>query len=152
MAKTKTKNAVTKTPGKELSRPAKKARAKVNKGSTIYHVDADFINKVRALAIDNATYTDCAIMLGMSPQNFGHIIRKHPAVQEAYDEGKAFHRVSLSRKLSQLAVQQNNVAAAIFLAKQSPENGGLGMSDRNELIGKGGGAIQIQFLPGDEKL
>jgi len=146
---TKTQEIATVSPAKK-TRPSRAKNG--GNGNRVFVVNEEFLHKVKSLALDNATYKDCAAALGMSHQNFGHLVRGNPKVAEAYDTGKAYHRISLSRSLSDMAIKQKNVAAAIFLAKQSEDQGGLGMSDRQEMTGKGGAPIQITFLPGDEKL
>ena len=117
-----------------------------------YIIDDDFLQKVRLLGGLNATYEDAAIFLGMSHQNFGRLVRENEKVTKAFESGKTNNRLSLRRKLTSLAIDKDNVAAAIFLAKQAESNGGLGMSDRAEISGKDGGPVQIQFIEGDDKL
>lgn len=115
-------------------------------------ITEELLKKVRWLGTRNATHVDAALFLGMSHQNFGRLVREDEKVKNAFESGRSHHRLSLRGKLTQLAMEKDNVAAAIFLAKQTEENGGLGMSDRQEHTGAGGGPISISFIAGDENL
>lgn len=129
-------------------KPGNKSVTQFKKGEgTKYKIDDVFLAKVQELGGANATYADCAHALGMSHQNFGRLVRENEKVTMAYEAGKAHHRISLRRRLTEMAMNGNNVAAAIFLAKND-----LGMSDRAELTGKDGGPIEIRFIEGDENL
>ena len=135
--------------------PAKRPSAKSLsnlKHEPKYKVDEEFLKKVKNLGRNNATYKDAAHVLGMSHQHFGRLVRENPKVTAAYEAGQAINRVSLRQKLTQMALEKDSIPAMIFLAKQTELNGGLGMSDRAEVSGTGGGPIEIKFIEGDDKL
>lgn len=70
--------------------------------------------------------------------------RKNPKFAEIMERGKAKGRVSVRRALIRMALNNNNVAAAIFLSKNL-----LGYKDvvNTEHTGLGGGPIQIAAKP-----
>ena len=132
-------------------RPSAKSLANL-KTEPKYKVNEEFLKKVKNLGRNNATYKDAAHVLGMSHQHFGRLVRENPKVTAAYEAGQAVNRVSLRQKLTQMALEKDSIPAMIFLAKQTELNGGLGMSDRAEVSGSGGGPIEIKFIAGDDKL
>ena len=100
------------------------------------------VQDVEKLAALQCTDEDMAACFHVNLRTFERR-RKQRAFAEAIERGRALGRVSLRRRLFELA-KKGNVAAAIFLAKNL-----LGYRDaiRNEHSGPDGGPIPIEARP-----
>jgi hypothetical protein len=110
-------------------------------GSGRKRVNID-LEQVERLCAIQCTDEELASFFGVSPRTIERR-KSQPAFAEAMASGKAKGRLSLRRKLHELAAK-GNVAAAIFLAKNL-----LGYKDyfANELSGPNGGPIGIGPAP-----
>lgn len=99
-------------------------------GRQFIEIDEGKLEKLAALGLTNA---ECAAILGCSPDTLERNYK------ETMAWGRSHRDASLRRKQFEIALA-GNPTMLIWLGKQY-----LGQSDKNELTGKDGGAIQHEI-------
>jgi predicted transcriptional regulator len=106
------------------------------KGRTGQRIDTAALSKMASVG---CTQRECCSILGISIAQF----RSDPELLKVWQNGRDHGRMSLRRALFDNAVNQNNVAAQIHLAKQKSW---LNHTERKEITGEGGGPISFAAL------
>lgn len=102
--------------------------------------DDKTLKQIKGLGQIQATTKECAAVLGVSEPTFIKFKKDNPEAAEVFELGKEQGKASL-RRMQFSAAERGNVTMLIWLGKQL-----LGQSDRQEISGPAGGAIEVEQI------
>ncbi|WP_395175061.1 hypothetical protein [Roseibium alexandrii] len=116
--------------------------AQKNKGGRPPALEANqkTLKQIKGLGQIQATTKECAAVLGVSEPTFIKFKKDNPEAAEVFDLGKEQGKASL-RRMQFSAAEKGNATMLIWLGKQL-----LGQSDRQEISGPAGGAIEVEQI------